>query len=692
MSGNIKISKAFFCFLIVTIMMIISPNNQAFGKDKVPQDSSLKPEKVYASIAWEYLDAKHHQGYKGMKEVKRESSYSFEFWNVGAEGGEQYSKATMKYKTTLMTCEPIFFPENRTFENHCKTAGTHTSTYEGTFTGGPGGTLTFFDDGMKKQGDEFLGQLTGKFMSSWKLRVVDGKELAAVPHEEYEYSFWFRGLEPKPQPILIDNPEAFNSKSDVVLPTAITDEEDEEETEEPEGTPEPTKSSKTRITPTLDRDVGINVSYMLGYDFPFESERAMPLLITFKIMSGPPGAYISKISSITPGWDVFVAGTDFKPDSPTPTVWEYGYGGVNWDNLMKAAADGVPVAFEAVLEVFTGYDGAEQIFEPIPVRFEVKVGGVATVTLLPGRTIRDIIGYKTASAELDGKSISANKWMLAKPGQRLRVHQNTRALVRCVSGASWRIERGVGDTSYWDMVFGRYGGVDFSHIPKPIDQSYAEYLVDWSAGQLVDEKIKNPAIEKSVTKLFGKTAYAVTSKGMDVLTIIGVGEEEALGGEETFGVRMRSEVGIEFHTDRSVVVYTFEGAPDVIGSDGSEIPLPVGYKISKEPGINIFSAPVLHEYGDSSDWISKDMPSDNLLSNPMMILPALGVCSVGIFTVLLIAAVVFFSRRRKVAKPQPVGSQSGITTKFCPHCGSRNNAVAVFCIHCGKKISSSEMR
>ncbi len=364
-------------------------------------------------------------------------------------------------------------------------------------------------------------------------------------------------------------------------------------------------------------DIVVGVSYKLGYEFPPDADQVFPLLLAFSVEEGPPGTYISDIGSITQGgygtagnMPYFHSGECFGPADPIldqPTQWECGYEGITWPDLLATARNQDPVIpFKAQVEVFAGYDGSEMVFETLDVEFKVRLDGIASVLLMPPHS-GDIIHerYHTADAELldeggnymqTDNPLPVGQWKLVKPGQRIRVYQQTQVVVRCLSGMMWLIHREGGPARSWDYVIGDKGVANLSNYPVPANKSYVEHSVK----VLVDEKITGPAKKKVVTRLLGvgKTA---AGRALGVLGF--VMNETPAGGYEVYAVRMRSEMVIDFHADGSITARTLKGAPDLIGTDGIEVPLPAGYETIMEEGTGRFSAPVPHSYDDAEELL-----------------------------------------------------------------------------------------
>lgn len=103
-----------------------------------------------------------------------------------------------------------------------------------------------------------------------------------------------------------------------------------------------------------------------------------PLKLSFWVDDGPPGAYVRAVESMALGWDVFTSGEDVTDPHPTPTnrPAEYVFSGVDWVEALSAARTRAPIAFEAQLSVFTGYDGPEEIFEVFSLRGDVHFAGI----------------------------------------------------------------------------------------------------------------------------------------------------------------------------------------------------------------------------------------------------------------------------------------------------------------------------
>lgn len=159
---------------------------------------------------------------------------------------------------------------------------------------------------------------------------------------------------------------------------------------------------------TTSDKVVLGYSYELLYNAPSHPERARllrivpqqngiaghldhfaagvdePLTISFHIEEGPPGAYIAGIKSLTLGWDVFHSGEDITdPDAAVTTrPIEYAFSGVYWWQALRAARDSTPIAFEADLSVFTGYEGQEQVFETFPLKGEVRFTSIEGIPVL----------------------------------------------------------------------------------------------------------------------------------------------------------------------------------------------------------------------------------------------------------------------------------------------------------------------
>ncbi len=362
---------------------------------------------------------------------------------------------------------------------------------------------------------------------------------------------------------------------------------------------EGTQTHQVRIRGRLIREdddeesVRIGVSYQLGHHFPANALRVGPLLIKFEIEEGPPGAYIKQVVSVTPGWDVFHTPVDFPPDDPTPTVWEYGYADFHWDDVLQAA-DGTPIQYRAVLEVFVGYDGDEQVFERVNVQFVVRVDAIARIGLLRGEAY--LMPKGTTRSVRSHSPLQTNQSVGVTPGEVLRVYPHTRVLMHCVSGMVWLLETGSVDTLFVDFTLGASWVLTLSQFPKPRDASYVEMALNWGADQVQDE-----ARDRLVQRAVGKTASGFFGKVTMVLGILGIGDEAPLGGNDVFAVRLRSEVSLDFRADGGVIARTFEGAPEVIGAGGAKRPLPVGYQSTRQPGTGSFTTPVPHNYRSADD-------------------------------------------------------------------------------------------
>ncbi len=360
-------------------------------------------------------------------------------------------------------------------------------------------------------------------------------------------------------------------------------------------------------------DIAVGVSYRLGYEFPTDAERVMPLLLTFRVEEGPPGTYISEIIRITQGTrdaEVFHSGECFGPANPIldqPTTWECGYEGISWPDVLAIAKSQNPVVpFEARVEVFAGYDGSEMVFETVDLEFDVRLDGIASVMLLPpyaDNTERE--RYSTADAELldeggnymqTDNPLPLGQWEVVKPGQRIRVYQQTQAMVRCLSGMIWLIHRELGPVRSWDYVIGAEGTANLSNFPVPANKSYVEHAVE----TLYDETIKGPAKKKVVTRLLG---VGKTAAGRSLGVLGFVMNETPAGNHEVYAVRMRSEMTIDFHADGSITARTLKGEPDLIGTDGTEVPLHAGYETTMAEGTGGFSTPVPHAYDDAEELL-----------------------------------------------------------------------------------------
>ncbi len=363
---------------------------------------------------------------------------------------------------------------------------------------------------------------------------------------------------------------------------------------------------------TEEEEIEIGVSYLLGYDFPTDAERVMPLLLTFSVDAGPPGTYISRIDNITigtQGGEAFHSGECFGPANPQidqPTQWECGYRRINWPDLLELVKNQTPIPFEAQVEVFAGYDGSEMVFETLHLEFFVSLDGIASVMLLPPYS--DEISrerYTSADAELldqpgnymnTNSPLPVNQWEVVKPGQRVRVYSQSQVMARCLSGMIWLIHRESGSVRSWDYIFGAEGIGNLSAFPLPQDKSYIEHAIDVT----IDEKLSGPAKKEVVTRLLGvgKTA---AGRALGVLGFVLV--DSPVGGHGVYAVRMRSEMVIDVHADGSITARTFSGKPDLIGGDGIEVSLPAGYETIMEEGTNSFSEPVPHQYDDSKELL-----------------------------------------------------------------------------------------
>ncbi len=345
--------------------------------------------------------------------------------------------------------------------------------------------------------------------------------------------------------------------------------------------------------PEEDAPVRIGASYTLGHEFPAKAQRVGPLLITFKLEEAPPGSYINRVVSVTPGW-VFHTPVDFPPRESAPTVWEYGFAGLDWYEVIRALA-GTPVLIKATVEVVVS--GPEPELRTVDVEFDVRIDAIASVYVMSAHSVYPPHLHPRGTTRNDHPQnpLPLRQWIAVKPGQVLRVYSRSQIMMRCISGVAWLLQaRGI-DDGFVDITLGSHI-IDLSMFPLPRDTSYVELALDWGADQVKDE-----ARDRLVTRAVGKTAGAFFGKVMMVFGIIGIGDEAPLGGNDVFAVRLRSEVSLDFRADGAVTARTFEGTPDVIGADGSTVALPAGYETTRHLGTGTFSTPVRHNYRSPDD-------------------------------------------------------------------------------------------
>ncbi|MFA4930890.1 MAG: FecR domain-containing protein [Patescibacteria group bacterium] len=132
--------KKYFSTLLVLVLIVFT---FVFSSQAFAQNTNLihgvTPTKITATLHDEYLDV-------AGKPVTTDDSW--EFWNVGVIGGDQYAKATLTIATTTMTWDG----------GTGEIPTTHSSSWEGTFSGGPNGKLTVSSAGYSIEGQLVDGQ------------------------------------------------------------------------------------------------------------------------------------------------------------------------------------------------------------------------------------------------------------------------------------------------------------------------------------------------------------------------------------------------------------------------------------------------------------------------------------------------------------------------------------------------------
>lgn len=354
-----------------------------------------------------------------------------------------------------------------------------------------------------------------------------------------------------------------------------------------------------------DGEFEVDVTYQLGYTFDAGAERVMPLLLRFDLVRGPPGAYLMGIEGVTQGVlrGVFHDGEDLGPldlAQVRPTAWAYGYRGFSWSSALDAARHATPIPFSATVEVAAGPDGAQQNVETVRVDFVVRLDGVATVRLLPAPDGRVRVPGEVADAELlweDNASgdgglegpLPGDTWVVAKPGQTLRVYPYTEVSVRCLSGTAWRVIRGYALEAPWDLRLGVDGVSE--RLPdhgRPEDRVVVEFVV--STGH--NERAAGSDDQRIVTRLVGLRSLGSVGPAT---TVVGMSDHE-LSDAGVFAVRMRSEVVFDLREDGGLIVRTLDGAPEIVGGDGTAFSLPAGYGTRLEAGSRSFAPAFAHGY------------------------------------------------------------------------------------------------
>ncbi len=354
-----------------------------------------------------------------------------------------------------------------------------------------------------------------------------------------------------------------------------------------------------------DAAIEVDVTYQLGYAFDAGAERVMPLLLRFDLVRGPPGAHLVGIAGVTQGMlrGVFHDGEDFGPLDPAqvrPTAWTYGYSGLSWSSALDAARHGTPIPFSATVEVATEPEGAQGTVETVRVDFLVRLDGVAMVRLRPAPDGRGRVPGEVADAEfLWGEHASGDKglegplpgdaWVTAKPGQTLRVYPYTEVIVRCLSGTTWRVIRGYAPEGSWDLLLGVDGVSE--RMPdhgRPEDRVVVAFMVE--RGQ--SEHAEGWDDQRIITRLVGLRSPGSVGPAT---TVVGMMDRE-LSDAGVFAVRMRSEVAVDLHGDGGLTVRTLDGAPEIVGGDGTAFSLPAGYGTRLEAGSRRFTAAFAHGY------------------------------------------------------------------------------------------------
>jgi hypothetical protein len=330
----------------------------------------------------------------------------------------------------------------------------------------------------------------------------------------------------------------------------------------------------------------IEVSYTLGYDMPMSESEPVALRVRFRVKD--EALFIRGIASISISKqqpEVFFR-YPARPSSDPLNRVEYNYPGTKdaqYDfYVVKLIEQKQAVRFMALLEVVNELGELEEREVPFTVNIEAAFTVYATSKGIgpDGRP---------TPPSLNGNPLPLNQAIKGDFGDKLRLFQGCRVVMRELSGAAYAIgyESGSPDL-YWELTLG----------PWNFQQLRDYQMEDASTTRLMVEKIgKDKGIDKTLEMLFKK----VGKKASGPLGIIlDVFEGSPIGNPSARAVfRLRSTVGLTIAASGDVTVRNFEGSPEIIQPDGSVLALPVGYETSLGEG-GRFAAPRPYDRSDPS--------------------------------------------------------------------------------------------
>ncbi|MDD2444037.1 MAG: Ig-like domain-containing protein, partial [Desulfotomaculaceae bacterium] len=324
----------------------------------------------------------------------------------------------------------------------------------------------------------------------------------------------------------------------------------------------------------------VKASYLVGYDLPFNEEKAIPLRLNFKSVF--PNTKITGVALDSEKG--FVNGSLFFIEDNGDVVK---YPQQSYANVTEAVFDfnrchpellnGVPNAYYQNLTAdvdIVNEKGKQTIRLPV----KVKADAFYTVTMMEkGYGLYDSINEKVTRTEpvlLGHVELSKETPVKVLQPETITMPCGARTLFKFIDGTAGVV---AGDTDVLkDAITLQPGKIKVEHMASELLGAESTWGVQVDAfGKKIEGELRDKTLDFVIKKprLAGPLGFI-----LDIFT-----DTEMAGGARTITI-LRSTVGFSVYPDGGMSILNFEGTPEIVVEGSGNITIPAGKEISKDAG------------------------------------------------------------------------------------------------------------